>query len=360
MAENYNGLTGTYTLEYLKTITNKTVREFGMEDVAAAVAAEVGAHNARLTEGMRDYVTVTSKREMPDATGQMLTDEMVLADEFGRAPTQVSGKPGRIGLPLERFKIAKGFTTDFLSNATVAQVAMRTTEVEAAHIKRVTRSMRDALYRPVSFDFVDYRVDDMVLKVKPLYNADGVTPVNGPAGETFDGAHTHFMTAATLTAAAVDALIENVAEHNDSADVVIQVSLAEAAAVRKLDGFAPIMDARIEQVPNGQFVARGALNTGNIKNRKIGYYNGAEVWVKPWSYAGYLLALDRNAPQKALGMRESEDASKRGLRLIATNYAYPLQSENFEAEFGFGALSRGAAAVLQITAAGAYEDPTAK
>ena len=359
MAENYKGVTGTYTLDYLKTITNKTVREFGMEDVAAAVDAEIAAHNAQLVEGLRDYVTPTTRREMPDATGQMLTDEMVLADEFGRAPTQVESKPGRIGLPLERYKIAKGFTTDFLTTASVAQVAMRTREVEAAHIKRMTRNLREALFRPVSFDFTDYRVDDMVLKVKPLYNGDGTAPVNGPAGESFDGTHNHFMTAPELTADAVDALIENVAEHDDNADVVIQVSLAEAAAVRALPGFAPIMDARIEQVPNGQMVARGSLNTGNIKNRKIGYYNGAEIWVKPWVYSGYLLGLNRNAAQKVLGLREPEEQNRRGLRIVATNIAYPLQSENFEAEFGFGVLSRGAAAILQITA-GAYEDPTAK
>ncbi len=353
----YNGQTGTYTIDYLKSITDRNVKQFGLEDVGAAIAAEMQAHDQRLREMMAAYATPTTEREMADATGNMLTGELVLADEFGRAPTQVTGKPGRVGLPMQRFKYAIGYTADFLENATPAQVAVRAMEAQAADRRKVIQVLRDSVFRPVNYTFIDELVDDLELGVKALFNADGTLPVNGPNGEVFAGTHNHYHTASALNEAALDSLIEEVAEHSDNANVEIHVNVAETAVIRALTGFIPVVDSRVVTGAN-ETVGRANLDTGNIKKRLIGYYNGAEIHTKPWIYPGYLLALNTAAPIKALGFREPAEAGRRGFRLVAQNVMYPLQTENMERRFGFGVRNRGAAAVLQITA-GAYTDPTA-
>ena len=339
--------TGTHTLEDLKQIKDRTIVQFGLADIQNIVRADLASLNGVLRDMMAPYATQTTMREMADGTGNILQGVMEKADEFSRVRTQKDGRPGKIGLPMDKYQYAVGFTADFLDQAPVAELATRVLGAQRAYINANLKGLKAALFLPTNSTFSDYLVDDMDLGVKALYNADGTVPPLGPNAETFDGTHSHYLGSATLTTTALDALIVTVAEHNSNADVILHINVAQEATVRALTGFIPAVDPRISLGANAA-VAVTPLALGNRGNRLIGYYNGAAVWIKPWVPASYVAGIDVNAPSKALAMREPVEAGKQGLRQVATNIAYPLQADYWEARFGYGVYSRGAAAVLYI------------
>lgn len=339
--------TGTHTLEDLKQIRDKTTIAFGLEAVQDIVRADLAAYNRILEDQLGQFVTPTTMREEADGTGNLLQGVMEFADENSRVRTQKDGKPGKVGYPMHKRQYAIGFTADFLREAPVGEVAARILGAQRAHTLAHQGDIKGALFNPTNRIFSDYLVDDMDLSVKALYNADGVPPALGPNAETFDGSHSHYLASSTLTTAALDALIVTVAEHNGNADVRLFLNVAQESPVRALVGFIPAVDPRVSLGANAA-TAVTPLATGNRGNRLIGFYNGAELWVKPWVPAGYVAAIDVNAPAKALAMRQPADVGQRGLRQVATNVAFPLQATYWEAKWGYGVRSRGAAAVLYV------------
>ena len=349
--------TGTYTLKDLQDISSPTVTQFGLEAVQEAVQNELQAHNLQVGQMLADYAQPTTEREEADATGQLLDGVMEKGDEFSRARTQKPDKAGKVGFPLEKFIYAIGWTAEYLQNATPAQIATATLNAERAHRRMLLEGVRGALFRPTNYTFNDYLTTNPIdIGVRALFNGDGNVPPLGPNLEEFDGAHTHFLAVNGLTVNAANSLILTVAEHTNDGNVRIHINVAQEAAWRGLTGFVPLTDVRV-RVGADQVIGQAALDTSRINNRLIGYFNGAEVWVKPWIYNNYALALDANARVKALSMREHADASRRGLRTVAEIVTYPLQSQYMEAWVGFGVKNRGAAAAL-YTGGGAYVDPT--
>lgn len=339
--------TGMHTLEDLKQIRDKTAVAFGLEAVQDVVRSDLASYNGTLNDLMSLYAAPVTRREEADQTGNLLQGVMEYADENSRVRTQKDSKPGKLGYPLHRMQYAIGFTADFLQEAPVGEVATRILGAQRAHTNAHLKALKTALFTPTNYTFSDYLVDDMDVGVKALYNGDGTIPALGPNAEEFTGTHSHYLGSATLTTTALDALIVTVAEHNGNADVILHINVAQESPVRALSGFIPAVDGRVNLGANAA-VAVSPLALGNRGNRLIGYYNGAAVWVKPWVPAGYIAAIDVNAPGKALAMRQPESAAQQGLRQIATNVAYPLQAQYWEARFGYGVRSRGAAAVLYI------------
>lgn len=339
--------TGTHTLEDLKSIKDKTAVAFGLDAVQDVVTADLAAHNAVLADQMAAYAAPTTMREAADGTGNLLQGVMELADEFSRVRTQKDGKPGKVGFPLHKRQYAIGFTADYLREAPLADVATRILGAQRAHIQAHLTDMKKALFLPTNRTFSDYLVDDMDLSIKALYNGDGTIPALGPNAEEFGGSHSHYLGSATLTTAALDALILTVAEHNGNADVRLHINVAQESVVRGLAGFIPAVDPRVNLGANAA-VAVSPLALGNRGNRVIGYYNGAEVHIKPWVPASYVAAVDVNAPARALAMRQPVDPGQQGLRQVALIVTYPLQAQYWESKFAYGVKSRGAAAVLFI------------
>jgi hypothetical protein len=348
--------TGTHTLADLQRITNQTVTQFGIENVLETVRAELAAHNRVVNEAMSGFVSMTTERE--EAAGGTLSFDMERADEFNRPRGQKPLDPYKVGYPLERYTAAVGWTAEYFNLASPAALAARLIEVQAADVRQKQRDIRRALMTATNIDFVPYIDDirDTAVNIKRMYNADGTIPPLGPQLEAFDGTHNHYLNAASLTNAAVSGLVNTVAEHSLNASVQIWINKADETAYRGLTDFRPHLDVR-ERPRTDQSTSVLTLNTGNINNRAIGLINGAEVWVKPWVVANYSIAVNLNAGDKPLKMREALEPMRRGLKPIAEIANFPLQARVFESLYGFGGFNRGAAAVLFVGAGGVYVTP---
>jgi len=348
--------TGAYTLKDLQQFTNITAVTFGLDAIQDIVRAEFLAHDQLMMDMFGQYATTTTEREEADGLGQILDGEFEEADEFSRVRTQKLTGGQKVAFPLQRFQMANGWTIDYLERATPADIAVIALNVQDADVRKKMELMKKALFKPTNRTVSDPHVRNNIdLDIKALLNADGRTPPNGPNGETFSGSHSHYMGTATLTTAAVDALILNVTEHTSNANVQLHINQAQEAAVRGLTGFIAAWDPRV-MVANTVTMSNQRLDINNTQKRFIGIYNGAEVYVKPWVYANYIVAIDVNAQSRVLRMRLPTEKPA-GLHIAGRMSTFPLQSEYFENFFGFGVKNRGAAAILYIGNA-TYADPT--
>jgi hypothetical protein len=339
--------TGTHTLADLQAITDRTVVQFGIENVLPVIQQELDAHNRVVDDMVADFASRTTEREEP--VGGTTSFDMEIADEFNRPRTQKPGAPDKVGYPLDRFTVGIGWTAEFFQKATPAALVERLLETEAAHVRQLIKSIRKSLMASVNFSFTPYIEDirDVAVTVRALYNADGFVPPVGPNLEQFVGSHNHYLGSATLTNAAVGSLITHIAEHSRRSSIRIYINKADEAAWRALTDFRPYLDMR-ERPSLTRDVANVPLEVLVTDDRAIGIIQGAEVWTKPWMVSNYALGVNITAPDKALRMREPTDVNRRGLRPIAEVATFPYQARVFEALFGFGVYNRGAAAVLQF------------
>jgi hypothetical protein len=348
--------TGTHTLADLQAATDTTITRYGIEDVLDVIQTEIEAHNRQVTEMVADFATPTTEREEP--VGGVTTFDMEEADENNRPRTQKPGTPDKVGYPLRRFTVGIGWTAEFFAQATPARMAELLLEAQGAHLKAHIAQIRKALLSPTNYSFYPYIADlrDTQVDVKALYNGDGMVPPVGPNLEQFAGTHNHYLASATLTTLAVSGLIATVTEHSTNARVMVFINKADAAAWSALSTFRPYLDVR-ERARLDRDVATGSnLDTGITDNRAIGIIDGAEVWTKPWMPQNYSVAVNANAPQRALRMREAQNAARRGLRTVGQVANFPLQAEIMEALFGYGVHNRGASAALQFNNA-TYNEP---
>ncbi|WP_157463366.1 hypothetical protein [Deinococcus pimensis] len=350
------GPTGTHDLDWLKNQRDRTVMQLDPAAVNRIVDTELAAHNRRADAMVGTFAARVDDRTGVDSTRMSLTGEMVEVDEYGRARTQITHRAGDVAFPLRRYQFANGFTADFLRKRTGADVAAALENAQAAHRKTLVREIRDRIFSPVNYDFEDFLVDRKVLKIVAAYNGDNTVPPMSPNMREFAGTHSHYMAFAGFTASALDALIDNVAEHTDNAAIEVHLAPAQEAAARALPGFAPTVDTNI-RVSVNDTIATAPLNTRNTGNRQIGRYRGADIWIKPWVFDGYGYALDTAAATPPLGLRVPDDVADQGLRLIGQIATFPLQSDYLGAEFGFGFRNRSSIAVAYF-GGNVYVDPT--
>jgi hypothetical protein len=104
-------------------------------------------------------------------------------------------------------------------------------------------------------------------------------------------------------------------------------------------------------------VTRGAasLDVVNTYDRAIGIFDTAEVHVKPWVPANYILA--RLVSRPVLAARSRTGNGLGALELVADFEQYPLRSRMWRRDLGFGVQDRVAAAVLYIGGT-SYVSPT--
>jgi hypothetical protein len=163
----------------------------------------------------------------------------------------------------------------------------------------------------------------------------------------FDGStHTHYNASATLTAAAVQATMDDVTEHRNGAVLRIYINKNDATSFQALSGFLPLQLPNITIGDAAGLLANPRLDTTRLDNRQIGSFNGADVWVKPWVPQNYLAVIDIGASQKPL--RRRVKTNDRGLHIAGEVDVHPLRAQYIERYQGFGALNRLAVAVLKF------------
>lgn len=345
--------TGTFDIQSLIATTDVTAVEFGVDTIAQVLAEDNANHNALVQEALSDIVAVTTDRQRKQGTS--IGGDMLEADEFSRVPTQRESAGQLVGFPLRKYAYAIGWTRDWEKLRSPADFAIAQQAAQGANLRRIQYELKKALFTPTNYSYVDTFVDEATLAVKALINADSSSIQNGPNGETFDGtSHTHYNANSTLTAAAVQATIDDVVEHGFGGQVRVYISRTNEAAFRLLTGFIEAIDPRLTLNANANESVR-RLDYTRLDNRMIGYFGGAEVWVKPWMVANYLFAMDVASPAKPLCMRVPP--AEAGLHVVAEIDAHPLRAQYMEHSFGFGAWARTNGAVLYF-ANGSYSAPS--
>jgi len=340
--------TGTYTLEDLLAARFTTTRavEFGLDTLVTVLQQDLAVHNAIMEELLGEFADPTF--DIFRRQGNSIDGEFNEVDEIGRTPTQkvISGQT--VGFPLRKFQHAIGWSQDYQDRATVADFAQSQLNAQKAHRRLVARELRKALYNSLNYTWVDIYAPAVIdVPVKAFWNADGANIPNGPNGEVFVGAsHTHYFGSATLTTAAVDALINTVVEHGYGAGIRIYINRADEAAWQALSGFTPFPAPEVTLGTAAGIPTNGTLDVTRIDNRAIGRYKAATIWEKPWAQQNYAVCIDTLSNAKPLAFRK--DPIRPGLYTAANLNAFPLIAEYMQAFLGFGVWNRSNGAVLQF------------
>jgi hypothetical protein len=330
-----------------------TVFEVGEDKTFAAIDAYLKAHNTILNMMLDDLVNRTTDR----IVGIGGSDTMVMQelDEFGHADAQKVTAGATVGFPLRLYGGAIQWTRKWFQNHTLVELVAQVEGMTTADNLNVQSQVKKALFTPTNYTFIDALIDRLSIPVKALANADSVPLPIGPNGEVFNAAtHTHYTGTASLIAANISALITNVSEHFNSGTVVLYINQAQEAAVRAMtSNFTAYIDARIIPASTAQ-VGRGVLDQSNAYNRAIGIFDAAEVWVKPWVPANYMVAW-MSGQDKPLMMR-TRAAGSGDFGLDYEDEQYPLRARQYGREFGVAVRNRVSAAAL-LTNSGTYVVP---
>jgi hypothetical protein len=354
--------TGTHDVSSLFATRLAALANFGTQNLAEIqrlLNEELAAHNAIMNSMVADLADVSTDRFR--TYGSTQGGSMQEIDEYGRGATQKEQPGENVYFPLKRFVYPIGWTDVWFDIHVPADMAVAVAAAEAAHAQRVAWDIKNALFQSANYSVRDHLVDNATLAVKRLVNADSQTIPVSPSGGTFDGAtHTHYVGEASYTAAFLQVEIDNVAEHGHTADMRVYINKAQETATRAFTGFVAYVESRVQNLTAGLVPAPAAGNldiSAPIDNRAIGVFGGAEVWIKPWVPANYVFIFDAGGP-KPLVFRQREQGALQGLRLKATNRAFPLEAEFFIAEYGLGVYNRTNGSVLYIANA-TYADYSA-
>lgn len=345
--------TGTYDIASLQ-VNNQTIDQLDFDRVNDAIQDDLAAHNTIVDDMVGQIAEPTTERQLTSGTGD--SGEMIKADEYTRGPTQRVAGLQTLGIPLDMFQYALGWTRQWFRQHTVGEMVRTSLAAQKAHRKKIVAELKRAIFLSANYTFKDYLVAPNIdLGVKRFANGDSFAIPEGPNGEVYDAAtHSHYLANATLTAAAVTNLINTVVEHGHGGQVRLVIAAADEAAFRALTGFVGYVDPRLT-LGTSSNQAGERLDITRMDNRAIGIFGQAEVWVKPWGIANYAFAYDAEDDRRPVAYRTRSGSSALGI--VAEIALYPLHAEYMEAEFGFAVRTRTNGAVLYF-AGGSYTDPT--
>ena len=349
--------TGTHDISSLFASRNQSVVEFGIDNVNTILQNDLAAHNLLVQDMFGEFAEFSSDRQR--IYGASVSGDMVEVDEYGRSATQKPSAGSTVGFPMKLFQYAIGWTEKWMQTHTPNDMALAQQGAKMAHLRRLQLEVKKALLLSSNYTWVDFLVDGVSLSVKRLVNADSQAIPDGPNGEQFTASsHTHYLArVSTLAVSDGTGLINTVLEHGHGGRVKIAINAADEAAWRALTGtggFQALSDPRL--IYRNTDTPGQTLDISRTDNRQIGLFGAAELWVKPWVPANYALCWDSEGP-KPLLFRQRSQATLQGLRIAATNSAYPLTAQYVEDEFGIGVWNRTNGAVL-YTGGTSYTDPT--
>lgn len=347
------------TLNVLEDLAEDTQPVAGREaEIAARFSEALDIHNRLFADMVGDLAMLTDQPELAlGAADEAIIDEL---DEWGAADASKAANFGQVGFPLRIYGGTIQWTRTYFEMVSAAELAAQLDAFAAADLRRFQNLLKTVLFNNTNTsNYFDRLQSKRTYTLRALLNADGQSIPPGPSGTSFDGStHTHYLANATLTAAAVQGLIDTVVEHGVDGQVVVYINKADEATVRGFTGFAPYLDARVT-VTGASQIGSQSLDVNNPDNRAIGVFGGAEVWVKPWVPADYQVALDLGSAFKPLGIRTRTGSlsGSGAFRIIADHEHYPLRAQNLGREYGVSVYGRWKAAVLYSDNA-AYAPPS--
>jgi hypothetical protein len=310
---------------------------------------------------------------------QAVEEDFEQASEFG-VPRSVRPAPTvqQRAFGFDWWDVSARFTFQFLSDATAAQVDAVQAQILEADNRLQFKLVMKRLFNNANTSTV---VNGTAYNAKPLYNADGEYIPPYKATSFTPGSHTHYVTsgAATMDSGDLESVASLLEEHgytrSNGFQVVIMVNPAQANAIRLYRAGQTNQNA---VVATYDFVPPTGTNlilpsTSQVFGQQPGpTWGGFDV---VGAYGPYLIVQDSNIPSgyvfafatqggntttNLVGIREHANASLRGLILKGGDRTnYPLINSTYIHGLGTGIRTRGAGAVMQITAAGSYTTPVA-
>jgi hypothetical protein len=280
--------------------------------------------------------------------------------EYGRPSIQRPRLSSVVqGLPIESFKIATGWTREYIAKQRADRIRRDAEAYARADQKFLWQLTLQTLFDDLAGStktFVDDEYGSLTVRA-PLANGDGVIY---PEFEntTFASNHDHYFVSGNtqLTAANITTLQTALEEHGHRDNKILIINKAERDDIEALTAFVPREDALVRD-PNLVFARVGEEYIGVIKN------TGFRVAVWNLLPAGYVVAINdygEGDDRKPIARREwPAGHALRGLQLIRPdrNNTYPVEQTFYERWIGMGGNYRTNGAVMQVTA-GSYTVPT--
>lgn len=349
---------GTYSLEDLLKQRYVPASEFGFDNIARAIQANLDWLNGQVADQVG--LIAESSTDVRRVWGTSETMEMKEVDELGVARTQKDSNGVEVDFPLRKFSLSTGWTADFMARATPADLAQKALDIQAAYLNRFRNEMAAALFGKANYSFVDWLGDGTTLAIKKLLNADGSVIPNAPDGTAFAGTHQHYAgtVGASLAYTDIDAIIANVTEHGKN-NVKLFINQADVATLAGLASTKfKALDYAVLAVAGR---TTGTVATQNAEddpaNKLVGYWGGYQVHTRSWVPDNYYMAVSIDGP-RPLVHRLDKFTALNGLRMVFQLNAHPLTAQTFEAEIGFGAWERNAAAILDGAHQTTYSNPS--
>jgi hypothetical protein len=315
--------------------------------------------------------------EIVDDVAQGIEEDFEESTEYGqpRAIRPLTTVQQR-AFDFKWYDVAARFTFRFLADATSQQVDMVQQQVLEADNRLQFKLVMKRLFNSANNNTT---INGAVYAAKPLYNADSeyIPPYQG---NTFTpSSHTHYVTSGAASM--------------DSGDIEAIASLLEEHGYKQSQGFQVLIMVNPSAAPTIRLFKAGQVNNNGVTatydfvpptgtniilpstvqlfgSQPAATARGFDV---VGAYGPYLIVQDNNIPtgymaafatrgsqQSAniVGIREHANASMRGLILKGGDRNnYPIVNSTYVRGMGTGIRTRGAGAVMQITANGSYTTP---
>lgn len=352
-------------------LVTQTVDGFDINELWADFAKTVAIANEARTKIIQLLTFPVTKNI--ERVAQVSSARFEVASEYGE-PRGI--RPGtsyfNLGYDFEWYDLAARYTWKFLAEAPASQVEANNQMALEADNALIFEKVMQALYAGNNNREADINgIQDV--PVYGLYNNDGTVPPKFK-NNTFDGTHNHYMVsgAAAIEPGDVDDLYKNIAEHGYTLQAgykhLLMVNSVEADVIRT---WKIATGATYDFIPaSGGYAQLLPVDQQLIGSQPAPTYQGLNVAGSygPWLVieddlfpAKYIVGSATGGPENlnnVVGLREHVNTSLRGLRLVkGPNPDYPLIDSFYQRGFGTGIRQRGAAAVMQIKASGAYAPP---
>lgn len=326
----------------------------------------IATYTARANQDMMDAMSV-----FVGETTQVYTERFQLPGsgymsrraDGTRGPAVRTTGSWDVGYPLYDYGEQIAATDIEMAYMTPAELDRHVQTIVTRYSNTARRDILNALFNSAAVTFADVR--NGTVTVQPLANGDSVVypPVLGAVSEATD---THYLetnyAAASISdsndpiVTIVDELEEHFGSQTGNSNIVVFINNAQTAKITGLTAFVDEPDRFVREgvqtpIPGG---------VPSIPGKILGRHRSG-AWVSEWRWipANYLLGIHLEAP-KPLKMRvdPAETGLPRGLALVSRDQAYPLDSSEWRARFGFGVANRLNGVCVELGTGGSYTVPT--
>lgn len=295
------------------------------------------------------------------------------ASEFGEPKGIRLGPAFKMGFDFKWWDLAIRYTWQFLADADSRQLqALNNSALEADNRLVFTRILKQIFNSTTKVA----TIDEVAVNVYPFYNGDTVVPPRWKNTVHSTG-HNHYLESGSTTAdeGDFDTMEDHLYHHGYTATngytLLLLVNRQEAAIVRT---FTVAGGSTYTFIPSGASAGGYIMpaNSGIIGRPNIPSLPGLNVigtygpWVVveedyiPANYAIGLASGGIDSIGNPVGVREHDNASLRGLRLVkGRDNDYPLIDSFYLHGLGTGIRHRGAGVVMEFGSGGTYTIPAA-